>query len=136
MAIWSTYFRPFGIFYGHLVYFTAIWYILRPFGIFYGHLVYFMVICYNFVLFSYVAPRKMWQPCFEHVDTNHLYKVGTYVCRRRNWIEEAGNALGTAGLPDCSWYNIPKREKYTKLHQSIPNGHKIYQMAVKYTKWP
>jgi hypothetical protein len=31
---------PFGIFYGHLVYFTAIWYILWPFGIFYGHLVY------------------------------------------------------------------------------------------------
>jgi hypothetical protein len=29
------------LFYGHLVYFTAIWYILRPFGIFYGHLVYF-----------------------------------------------------------------------------------------------
>jgi hypothetical protein len=29
---------PFGIFYGHLVYFMAIWYILWPFGIFYGHL--------------------------------------------------------------------------------------------------
>jgi hypothetical protein len=33
-----------GIFYGHLVYFTLIWYILCPFGIFYGHLVYFVVI--------------------------------------------------------------------------------------------
>jgi hypothetical protein len=31
--------------------------------------------------------------------------------------------------------NIPKREKYTKLPQTIPNGHKIYQMAVKYSKW-
>jgi hypothetical protein len=30
-----------GIFYGHLVYFKAIWFILRPFCIFYGHLVYF-----------------------------------------------------------------------------------------------
>jgi hypothetical protein len=30
-----------GIFYGPLVYFTAIRYILRPFGIFYGHLVCF-----------------------------------------------------------------------------------------------
>jgi hypothetical protein len=28
-----------GVFYGHLVYFTAIWSILRPFGLFYGHLV-------------------------------------------------------------------------------------------------
>jgi hypothetical protein len=30
-----------GIFYGHLVYFTAIWCISKPFGIFYGNLVYF-----------------------------------------------------------------------------------------------
>jgi hypothetical protein len=29
-----------GIFYGHLIYFTAIWYFLLPSGIFYGHLVY------------------------------------------------------------------------------------------------
>jgi hypothetical protein len=33
-----------GKFYGHLVYFMAIWYILWPFGIFYGHLVYLFVI--------------------------------------------------------------------------------------------
>jgi hypothetical protein len=25
--------------------------------------------------------------------------------------------------------------KYTKRPQNIPNGHKIYQMATKYTKW-
>jgi hypothetical protein len=30
-----------GLFYSHLVYFTAIWYILWPFGIFYDPLVYF-----------------------------------------------------------------------------------------------
>jgi hypothetical protein len=48
-----------------LVYFVAIRYILWPSGIFCGHfgifcgcLVYFMVI-WN------VAPRKIWQPCFE-----------------------------------------------------------------------
>jgi hypothetical protein len=29
------------VFYGHLVYFTAIWYILWPFGLFYSYLVYF-----------------------------------------------------------------------------------------------
>jgi ABC-type spermidine/putrescine transport system permease subunit II len=33
--------EDFGIFYGHLVYFTAIWYVLWPFRIVYGHLVYF-----------------------------------------------------------------------------------------------
>jgi hypothetical protein len=31
------------------------------------------------------------------------------------------------GLPDFSWYNIPKGEKY----QNIPNRDKIYEMAVK-----
>jgi hypothetical protein len=30
-----------------------------------------------------------------------------------------------SGLPDFSWYKIPKREKYTKLPQTIPNVHKI-----------
>jgi hypothetical protein len=29
----------------------------------------------------------------------------------------------TPGLPDFSWYNIPKRGK-------------IYQITIKYTKWP
>jgi hypothetical protein len=40
-AIWSI-LRPFGIFYCHLVYFTAIWFILLPFGLFYCHLVYLL----------------------------------------------------------------------------------------------
>jgi hypothetical protein len=34
-----------------------------------------------------------------------------------------------SGLPEFSWYNIPKRGKYTKLAQNKPNGQKIYQMA-------
>jgi hypothetical protein len=31
--------------------------------------------------------------------------------------------IGRGGLPDFSWYNIPK---------NLPNNHKIYQMTVKY----
>jgi hypothetical protein len=39
-----------------------------------------------------------------------------------------------AGLPDFSWYNKPQNmEKYTKWTYNIPNGHKIYQMVIKYT---
>jgi hypothetical protein len=66
MAIWYILW-PFGIFYGHLVYFMAIWYILWPFGIFYGHLVYlwpFGILCHRLVHFPpfwYVVPRKIWQ---------------------------------------------------------------------------
>jgi hypothetical protein len=44
-----------GIFYGHLEYFTAIWYNLWPFGIFCGNLVYFL-------RFGMFGPRKIWQP--------------------------------------------------------------------------
>jgi hypothetical protein len=36
----------FGIFYGHVVYFVVIWYILWPCGIFCSHLVYFMAMWY------------------------------------------------------------------------------------------
>jgi hypothetical protein len=43
-----------------------------------------------------------------------------------------------AGLPDFSWYMIPKPEK------NVPNEHKMYQMvmeypihmSIKYSKWP
>jgi hypothetical protein len=41
-----------GIFYGRLVYFAAIWFILWPFGIFCGHSVYFIVIWYTFPYFG------------------------------------------------------------------------------------
>jgi hypothetical protein len=37
--------------------------------------------------------------------------------------------LFEAGLPDFSWYNKPKREKYTKRPKKT-NGRKIYQLAV------
>jgi hypothetical protein len=44
-------------FYGHLVYFSAILYILWPFGMFCGHIGVFFP-------FWYVVSRNIWQPCF------------------------------------------------------------------------
>jgi hypothetical protein len=46
---------PFGIFYGHLLYFTDIYYILWPFGN-------VVVIWHIFPPFWYIASRKIWQP--------------------------------------------------------------------------
>jgi hypothetical protein len=40
-----------------------------------------------------------------------------------------------AGLPDFFWSKHTKTEKYTKLTQNKPNGHKMYQMVSKYSKW-
>jgi hypothetical protein len=31
---------------------------------------------------------------------------------------------------------IPKLEKCTKYTKNLPNGHKISQISVKYSKWP
>jgi hypothetical protein len=40
------------------------------------------------------------------------------------------------GLPDFSWYVIPKPYKSTKCTQNVPNGHELSQMSLKYSKWP
>jgi hypothetical protein len=45
-------FMTFSLFYDHLVYFVAIWYILWPFGILFP--------------FWYVVLRQIWQPCSTH----------------------------------------------------------------------
>jgi hypothetical protein len=51
--------------------------------------------------------------------------------------------VARAGLPDFSWFKIPKlgkiyqiTTKYTKSPQNIPNYHKICQITTKYTKLP
>jgi hypothetical protein len=36
-------------------------------------------------------------------------------------------------LPDLSWHNVPKREKYTKWPQNLPIGRKIVPMVIKHT---
>jgi hypothetical protein len=43
--------------------------------------------------------------------------------------------MRAAGLPDFFGPNIPNWEKYDKWPQTIPNGHKLYQMSIKYSKW-
>jgi hypothetical protein len=60
IPIWVNFGVPFNgrYFYGHLVYFTAIRYILWSFGIIYGYLVYF-------IPFWYVGPEKSGNPVAE-----------------------------------------------------------------------
>jgi hypothetical protein len=61
-----------GIFYGHLVYFTAIWNILWTFGVIVGNLEYFPP-------FWYDAPRKIWLPS----PILRLLNLHTYVQLQR-----------------------------------------------------
>jgi hypothetical protein len=58
MDIWSN-LQPFGLFYSHLVYFTAIW----SFSLFYCHLVYFVAIWYIFPVLE-CCTKKSGNPGF------------------------------------------------------------------------
>jgi phospholipid N-methyltransferase len=42
--------------------------------------------------------------------------------------------FSVAGLPDFSLSKHTKMRKIYQMPQTIPNGHKLYQMAVKYSK--
>jgi hypothetical protein len=63
------------LFYSHLVYFVAIWYILWPFGIFCGYLVYFVAIWYILRSFGMLCEEKSGSsgaPCTGlSLDGNH-----------------------------------------------------------------
>jgi hypothetical protein len=62
-------------FYGHFVYFTAIWCTLCPSEILYG---YFGL----FLQFWYVVPRKIWQPWFNDASRSCYATTATYFpCR-------------------------------------------------------
>jgi hypothetical protein len=65
-----------GIFYDHMVYFTAIGNSLWPFGIFCSHLV-------HFPPFWYFEPRKIWQPRDRCYDHNFLQFFDNF--RQKNW---------------------------------------------------
>jgi hypothetical protein len=100
----------FGKFYGHLDY-------LRSFVIFCGNVVYFVSFWYIFFRFGMLCQEKFGYPDMQvHMRCVLLMFI--------------------SGLPDCSWFNIPKRLKiYTKWPQNIPHDHKIYHMTTKYSKF-
>jgi hypothetical protein len=57
---------------------------------------------------------------------------GELAHRERIWsvgVTVALRAEKMARLPDFSWFNIPKARK------CIPNNHKMYQTAIKHSKW-
>jgi hypothetical protein len=66
--------EDFGIFYGHLVYFVAIWYILWPFGIFYGYLV---GICFSVLVCC--TKENLATPYFRKSDAK---KIIMYVAKK------------------------------------------------------
>jgi hypothetical protein len=91
-----------GLFYGHLVYFTAIWYILWPLGLCYYYLA-------HFSKFWIVFPRKIWQPC----------RRGRPRCHSCGF--EAGILLCSGGV--AQW--TPHLPREQKARVRIPPGCKL-----------
>jgi hypothetical protein len=106
-----------GLFYFHLVLFVFIWYIFAGLGIMYqgksGN-------PYSTSTEIFAFPPKL-SRCNAKSRSDEI-------CR----IIVPPNRSPKAGLPDLSWYIIPKREKYTKISINRPNGHKRDQMTIKY----
>jgi hypothetical protein len=110
------------------------WYILWHFGIFCGHLVYYP-------RFGILSHEKFGNPdVVPHVGV-YLLKHGSILQssmstsfpkhigvseKNKYFLSSNGYEQEQAfapGLPDFSWFKIPKRGK-------------LYQISTKYTKWP
>jgi hypothetical protein len=78
----------------------------------------FFCVIHFFIIFDKTGLR-------EKIKAMTYHKKATFCCLAILLV------VSETGVPDFSLYNIPKRRKYTKFPQNIPNSHKIYQMAVK-----
>jgi hypothetical protein len=67
---------------------------------------------------------------FFNFQASFSHKTGRLNRQRRRSFQLV------AGFPDCSLFNIPKREKIYQIVIQLPNAHKIFQMALIYSKWP
>jgi hypothetical protein len=76
--------EDFGLFYGHLVYFTDIWYTLRTFGIFHIYLVYFP----RFGMLIY--QEKSGNPEMDTYEHSSIFSRGCkkIACRVTGWVFE------------------------------------------------
>jgi hypothetical protein len=72
---------------------------------------------------------EKWPKCSEASETSHLQRMTTYTLIISTTKKKFSREQAT--LPDFYLFSIPKREKYTKWPQNVPNGHRINHLAVK-----
>jgi hypothetical protein len=84
----------------------------------------------------------------HYPSSSYISMAGTWkkLARVQKWFREPAKVWGIGGKEHSEnrgfdanqgarfllGPNIPKREKFAKWPQAIPNGHKSYQMAIKY----
>jgi hypothetical protein len=99
-----------GIFYGHLVYLIAIWYILWPFGTFCGHLIHFVVIWYMFSRLGMLCQKNL---ATLNCKVNKREKNIVLIC----YVESAKNALPLKNLLKAKSrrVNIPRKRSLCQI---------------------
>jgi hypothetical protein len=124
------------------------WFMLWPFGMFYGHLVYFMAIWYMYLIsgnleyfppFWYIVPRKLWQPRVSAP----LFHRSPYLCHSTK-IGECSATDWTSCLISVlkhSWASLEQSCRICLVHdtrdqKNVPNEHKMYQIVINYPKCP
>jgi hypothetical protein len=80
-------------------------------------------------IFPSKALQNLPKLVFFGLKTNHLATLHTTTTSRRREKKSFGANSFAAGLPDLSWYNIPKRGIYTRCLENLTN---IYQIFTKY----
>jgi hypothetical protein len=74
--------------------------------------------------------------CIRFVYSHGCLTEGEQPCSQV-FVVVAHTSATTSGLPDFSWYLIPKLgKKCTISGQNVLNVHKISQMPFKYSNWP
>jgi hypothetical protein len=135
-------------FYDHLEYFTATWYNVWSFGVVCGHLVYsYVLVCLDQeksgnpgadVFFAEKMKNKIALPdeCQDNSFIKLPIAISSYFLPRNLNDFHQGSSQCTA-RQSCQIFlrtTYQMTAKYTKWPRNIPNSHKIYQMATKYTK--
>jgi hypothetical protein len=85
---------------------------------------------------------EAWSRFYDHCTNNYsedtvqddwiVFRKLKLFTETRQWLQDTCSAVFMApGLPDFSWYMIPKPEKCTKGGQNVPNSHRISPMSLK-----
>jgi hypothetical protein len=76
--------------------------------------------------------RNRPRPLNFFLPNSETSSVSSFRSRRR--AKSTVHSL-PAGLPDFSGCNLPKMGELYQIANKLPNGHILYQMAIKYSKW-
>jgi hypothetical protein len=86
---------------------------------------------------AWIAENWQESPKIVLITLTPDFLVSRYFPTEPSLFGQRNNATKIGpGLPDFHWHNIPIQGKMYQIIRTLPNGHKIYQKAVKYSMWP